>query len=244
MQCPKCNYEPTMAEMQSSPDDCTKCGVNYQGHARHLEQVRLQGEQARALQASISPVVREVSAVYRGAQPVVVVDVRMSFWSMVVFMVKWVIASIPAGLILLVLGGFVYGLVSALPAYLSYIDRKDGSVATAAQALPATAAVEPRRIPMPADVAGEFYEVALSQSDNFSVIAVKTVLPTGAVVFSRLTVNCPEATAALLATASTISDLGPTIGAKSYEAITAGTPRQYIARHACTGMPVRHSLLQ
>lgn len=34
---------------------------------------------------------------------VVVTDIRMPFWSMVAFMVKWVIASIPAFLILGVL---------------------------------------------------------------------------------------------------------------------------------------------
>ena len=31
---------------------------------------------------------------------VVVVDIKMRFWSMVIFMVKWVIASIPALIIL------------------------------------------------------------------------------------------------------------------------------------------------
>lgn len=34
------------------------------------------------------------------AREVVVVDIRMKFWSMVFFMVKWVIASIPAIIIL------------------------------------------------------------------------------------------------------------------------------------------------
>lgn len=29
MQCPKCNYEPTMAEMQRSSDQCPSCGVYY-----------------------------------------------------------------------------------------------------------------------------------------------------------------------------------------------------------------------
>lgn len=29
MQCPKCRYEPTMAESQRSPDECVKCGVVY-----------------------------------------------------------------------------------------------------------------------------------------------------------------------------------------------------------------------
>lgn len=29
MQCPKCGYEPSMNEMQRSPDDCVKCGTHY-----------------------------------------------------------------------------------------------------------------------------------------------------------------------------------------------------------------------
>lgn len=29
MQCPKCNHEPTLAEMQASPDCCSACGVYY-----------------------------------------------------------------------------------------------------------------------------------------------------------------------------------------------------------------------
>ncbi|MGO8993566.1 MAG: hypothetical protein ACLQVI_09565 [Polyangiaceae bacterium] len=41
------------------------------------------------------------------AQPVVVMDVRMSFVSMMTFMVKWALASIPAMLIL----SFIFGMV-------------------------------------------------------------------------------------------------------------------------------------
>lgn len=29
MQCPKCGYEPTMSEMQASPDDCVKCRAHF-----------------------------------------------------------------------------------------------------------------------------------------------------------------------------------------------------------------------
>lgn len=29
MKCPKCGYEPTMREIQRSPDDCVKCGIHY-----------------------------------------------------------------------------------------------------------------------------------------------------------------------------------------------------------------------
>ena len=45
---------------------------------------------------------------------VVVVDVKMPFWSMVTFMVKWTIASIPAILILVVLGVVIVGLVGGM----------------------------------------------------------------------------------------------------------------------------------
>lgn len=49
---------------------------------------------------------------------VTVVDIKMPFWSMVVFMIKWAIASIPALIILAILwtllaalfGGLLYGI--------------------------------------------------------------------------------------------------------------------------------------
>jgi hypothetical protein len=51
-----------------------------------------------------------------GKQEVIVTDIRMSFGSMVVFMVKWTIASIPAATILFVLGtimwSFLWGLIT------------------------------------------------------------------------------------------------------------------------------------
>lgn len=40
---------------------------------------------------------------YPDSREVVVVDIKMRFWSMVFFMVKWVIASIPAIIILTVI---------------------------------------------------------------------------------------------------------------------------------------------
>lgn len=49
-------------------------------------------------------------------QEVIVTDIRMSFGSMVVFMVKWAFASIPAAIILFVLGtmmwSFLFGLIT------------------------------------------------------------------------------------------------------------------------------------
>ena len=117
MQCPKCRYEPTLAEMQRSPEDCVKCGVNYKGFERHVAEVKAQrqAEQAaNAERAKRSPVVYEAEQQYPGAQPVVVVDVKMSFNSMVWFMVKWVLASIPAIIILFLLFTGVPAFLGAL----------------------------------------------------------------------------------------------------------------------------------
>ena len=47
-------------------------------------------------------------------QNVAVTDIRMPFLSMVVFMVKWAIAAIPALVILTVIGMFTFGILGAL----------------------------------------------------------------------------------------------------------------------------------
>lgn len=47
-------------------------------------------------------------------QNVAVTDIRMPFLSMVVFMVKWAIAAIPALIILTVIGMLTFGVVGAL----------------------------------------------------------------------------------------------------------------------------------
>jgi hypothetical protein len=45
---------------------------------------------------------------------VVVTDIRMPFWSMVVFMVKWAIAAIPAMLILIIFWFIIMALFSGM----------------------------------------------------------------------------------------------------------------------------------
>jgi hypothetical protein len=47
-------------------------------------------------------------------QYVVVTDIRMSFFSMVVFMVKWVVASIPAFIILSIIGSVLMMLLGGM----------------------------------------------------------------------------------------------------------------------------------
>lgn len=45
---------------------------------------------------------------------IVVVDLRMPFWSMVIFMVKWSIAAIPALIILGIIGSVLFAILGGL----------------------------------------------------------------------------------------------------------------------------------
>ena len=45
---------------------------------------------------------------------VVVTDIRMPFWSMVMFMIKWAVASVPALVVLTALGILILGTLGAL----------------------------------------------------------------------------------------------------------------------------------
>lgn len=49
-----------------------------------------------------------------GNNEVTVVDIKMPFWSMVFFMVKWAIASIPAIIILVIVGSVFFGVLSGI----------------------------------------------------------------------------------------------------------------------------------
>lgn len=127
MQCPNCEYVAT-EEAFGDPAKCPDCGVYY---AKALaNKIRKDNaEAARAAEremATAAPSVveniresvkagrarraEEEAAKLRAksaalARPVIVVDINMGFWSMVQFMVKWALATIPAALILLLFFG-------------------------------------------------------------------------------------------------------------------------------------------
>ena len=114
MKCPKCAHEPTLTEIQNSPDSCPSCGVIYEKYRQ------AQARPAPADKKTVSKVTRARAAINGefiddNAQYVVVTDIRMRFWSMVIFMVKWVLASIPAiiilGVIMMALGSAATGLL-------------------------------------------------------------------------------------------------------------------------------------
>lgn len=230
MQCPKCSYEPTMVEMQGSPDDCVKCGVNYLGHARHIEQKRLQDKEARAT-VKLSPVVRDAIADYNGAQPVVVVDVRMSFFSMVVFMVKWVLASIPAAIILAIIIGFVYALISAVPQYMYYKEKAEAS-STKNGEYKSSEGIEPR-IKTAASDKTIYFDAGLIAGASASVLTVRALGQNGEVKYSRLGVDCGTALAVVTDQADSLNEVMMMPMPKDYEIVIANTTRWHIAKYAC-----------
>lgn len=242
MQCPKCKYEPTMAEMQASPGDCVSCGVNYQGHARFVEQKKIEAEEKNA-QVKLAPAVQAAMWDYSGAQPVVVVDVKMGFFSMVVFMVKWVLASIPAAIILALLAGVAYALISAVPQYFYYKER-----AESAQARPPAsyvpAAAEDKRITTAAEDLISYFDVGLVAADSAAVLTVKAVGKTGVTKYSRLGVDCGTGLAVVSGQTNSINEALAQPMPENYERVTRYTTRWHIAKYACSRSSVLSPLLK
>lgn len=126
MQCPKCGYEPTMSEIQSSPDQCPSCGVYY-AKVSHLTVDAAEekpssklagawrgamlsveeGRERRAEDERNRIRAHNVST----AAPVVVTDVQIQFGSLVTLLVKLAFAAIPAAIIVAII---IWGAVSIL----------------------------------------------------------------------------------------------------------------------------------
>lgn len=112
MDCPKCGYEPTMGEQAANTGVCPSCGVVYakvKSSSMSADASDRPGGFAGA-KAAVTAKRKERSeqeglAGLRRAAPgfVSVTDINMPFWSMVQFMVKLALASIPALIILMIL---------------------------------------------------------------------------------------------------------------------------------------------
>jgi len=120
MKCPKCSYEPTMAEQTASPDTCPSCGVVY---------AKVLARQTPAAQGAAQPKPsrtghQTASQVREGrVVEVVLTSVRIPFLSLIWLMTKIILAALPAailaGLILVMLGSFVGGVFSGFSKYSS-----------------------------------------------------------------------------------------------------------------------------
>lgn len=107
MQCPSCDHEAPQATF-GDPLRCPSCGAFYEKALKLRLASDRQGSESVPIKkpGGFKLAADHVEVATRGlpgAQPVVVVDIQMRFWSMVVFMVKWMLAAIPALLVFLVI---------------------------------------------------------------------------------------------------------------------------------------------
>lgn len=131
MECPKCKYEPTMAEHTASPDICPKCGVVYAKVQARQEAAEpapaskvaavLAGAKAGIAESRQQREDREWQAKLNAAAPdcVVVTGVQIPFLSLIWLMTKIILAAIPAiilaAFILMMIFSFISGLLRHSP---------------------------------------------------------------------------------------------------------------------------------
>ena len=90
--CKKCQEK-----LEDSFDNCWSCGANKEGK---VEDDFIKTKQSTSSRLEVSK---------DNNQNVTITDIKMPFGSMVEFMVKWAIASIPAFIILFLIGMMVMG---------------------------------------------------------------------------------------------------------------------------------------
>ena len=96
-----------------------KIGDEYKcSHCKHLGKIT-EDVQIEEVEKGESPIRKGIKATIAKSkidppQKVIVTDINMSFGSMVSFMVKWVIASIPALIILFLIGALIIGMFGGL----------------------------------------------------------------------------------------------------------------------------------
>ena len=121
MQCPSCDHTAPQADF-GDPMRCPGCGAYYEKALKlKLAAANSANVAAEPAPAAPRPTLRlaadHVAVATRGldgVQPVVVVDIQMRFWSMMVFMLKWMLAAIPATIAFLAIMTVLIGLLGGL----------------------------------------------------------------------------------------------------------------------------------
>lgn len=232
MKCDFCSYEFTLKEIQQGAE-CPKCAA-----------ARIAESADRDARGSVAPTVRGALRDYAGAQPVVVVDIKMGFWSMVVFMVKWTLAAIPAFLILAAIGIFVVSFATGfIGSYGKYASKSAAESKADVQPVPEAAdrvLTSPERIAVPGSVAGSFWLYKLGEVGGMVKMTVRTDFAGGSQSFSEFVVNCSAARGMIISVGSSAQEMRPDPGATGFEEIRPNTPRHAIAARGCRDRPDKH----
>lgn len=228
MKCDFCSYEFTLRETQEGAE-CPQCAA-----AREKQQRELAARQGA------SAVVRAAEFDYPGAQPVVVVDIKMGFWSMVIFMVKWAIAAIPAlliiALICIAVFSFIGGFIGGISKYATAPAVPKISPAAVKQATPERISTQSAK--------AEFWLLDLEHAGYLTKMVVRTDNQDGDSVYSEFSVDCANALGFITRTGSSIQALQPKADSRGFESIQAGTPRHDIAKRGCRDRPDKNITFQ
>jgi len=108
--------EQAEATNQQQAEELRNARAAHEIRGRYIEELK-QNSEHRDI-AGKPPVmgyrVKEAISEFQGATPVVVLDLKMGFFSMIWFMVKWALASIPALIILVFIGTFIFGILAGV----------------------------------------------------------------------------------------------------------------------------------
>jgi hypothetical protein len=171
-----------------------------------------------------------------GPHSVAIVDINMPFWSMVRLMVKWALASIPAIIILVLIGlltAAVFGGVGT-----AFISSKSASAVPAVA--PAVARTE-RRIPIPESVSAKrFYADDLSVSGVVVAATLRTEGGDGD-TYSVFVVDCQSMTGRVTEAGQSRAYMRRV--SENMTMLRPGSERFYLARFLCADVPEKHVLL-
>lgn len=144
-QCPSCSYELTMQEQVDNPDSCPKCGIYFEKFLAKQAALKeaalseggrtggLAGAKAGMRQARAKRTEQEKKLADLRSNPtyVSVVDFKVPFWSLVFFLVKLVIAAIPAAIIVALIFSVPGVLINAFSEYSRLTDNSRAANAEA-----------------------------------------------------------------------------------------------------------------
>jgi hypothetical protein len=107
----KCSH--CSKEVDAELDTCWNCGYSKEGHppSNEVRNLLAEAKKEQKIEREFEKTNR-VKLQATSKSEVTIVDVQIPFWSMVVLLVKWVLASIPALFILAILtmiGGAIFG---------------------------------------------------------------------------------------------------------------------------------------
>ncbi|GGC87416.1 hypothetical protein [Halopseudomonas salina] len=143
MECPKCRYEPTMAEQAESPGICPKCGVVYakvqaqrNGKGGVTQGPSIASQMAATARPSPPRAVSNDNELVAIDGEVVVTGVQIPFFSLIWLMTKIILAALPA----MMLAAFiVFLLVTFFGSAISSFNQYSGASATPPSAISAEA---------------------------------------------------------------------------------------------------------